>query len=396
MTESTPSARATGPGRPFGAAMTGLGRSIPRFPGTSAVRRSAPLATDADRDARSRTASPGGIGDPSADQEPSDAELSLVHGEEPSRDRAPVGDELLDDPVRLYLREIGKFRLLTWQGEQSIGRRMEDGLLAEARLPLCPADDLVQRRSLDHLVADRHAARRELTEANLRLVVSIAKRQVNRGMGLLDLVQEGNIGLIRAVEKFDYRRGFKFSTYATWWIRQAIRRAIADQSRTIRIPVHMVEALNRVTRGQRQLLQELGREATADEVAAFSGVSLERIRELLLMSQQPVSLDYRVGTDDDSVLGDFIADTAASASVDLASAQLMHEHIIQVLGSLSDREAEVVRLRFGIDGGPPMTLEDIGGRFSITRERVRQIEAKAMRKLRHPSRRIQLQDYLEG
>ena len=334
--------------------------------------------------------------DPLAPREPTAAELAVIVDEAAAAERDTLGEESLDDPVRLYLREIGKVRLLTWEQEQSIGRRMEDGLRAEALLPTCPPTDLVTRAQLERLVADRHRARRELTEANLRLVVSIAKRHVNRGMGLLDLVQEGNIGLLRAVEKFEYQRGFKFSTYATWWIRQAISRAVADQGRTIRIPVHMVEALNRVTRSQRQLVQDLGREPTEAEIAVSAGVTPERVRELMLMSQQPISLDFRVGTEDDTVLGDFIPDTMAAAPVELASAHLMKEHIVQVLESLSEREAEVVRMRFGIDVEQPMTLEDIGTRFGITRERVRQIEQKAMRKLRHPSRRNQLQDYLES
>jgi RNA polymerase primary sigma factor len=336
------------------------------------------------------------VGESNSSREPTAAELAVMVEEAAAAERDPLGEETLDDPVRLYLREIGKVRLLTWEQEQSIGRRMEAGLRAEAQLPTCLPTDLVSRADLERLVADRHVARRELTEANLRLVVSIAKRHVNRGMSLLDLVQEGNIGLLRAVEKFEYQRGFKFSTYATWWIRQAISRAVADQARTIRIPVHMVEALNRVTRSRRQLVQDLGREPTDVEVAASAGVTPERVRELTLMSQQPVSLDFRVGAEDDTVLGDFIADTMAIAPVDQASAHLMKEHIVHVLESLGEREAEVVRLRFGIDGGQPMTLEDIGARFGITRERVRQIEQKAMRKLRHPSRRNQLQDYLES
>jgi RNA polymerase primary sigma factor len=331
-----------------------------------------------------------------AAREPTVAELAVMVEQADAAEKDTLGEESLDDPVRLYLREIGKVRLLTWEQEQSIGRRMEDGLRAEAQLPTCPPSDLEKRAQLERTVSDRQLARRELTEANLRLVVSIAKRHLNRGMGLLDLVQEGNIGLLRAVEKFEYQRGFKFSTYATWWIRQAISRAVADQGRTIRIPVHMMEALNRVTRSQRQLVQDLGREPTEAEIAESSGVTPERVRELALMSQQPVSLDYRVGSEDDTVLGDFIPDTMAAAPVDLASAHLMKEHIVQVLGSLGEREAEVVRLRFGIDGEQPMTLEDIGTRFGITRERVRQIEQKAMRKLRHPSRRNQLQDYLES
>jgi RNA polymerase primary sigma factor len=335
-------------------------------------------------------------GETHASREPTAAELAVMVEEAATAERDTLAEEALEDPVRLYLREIGKVRLLTWEQEQSIGRRMEDGLRAEALLPTCPASDVVSRAHLERLVADRHLARRELTEANLRLVVSIAKRHVSRGMGLLDLVQEGNIGLLRAVEKFEYQRGFKFSTYATWWIRQAISRAVADQGRTIRIPVHMVEALNRVTRSRRQLVQELGREPTDVEVAASAGVTRERVRELTLMSQQPVSLDFQVGAEDDTVLGDFIPDTMAIAPVDQASAHLMKEHIVHVLESLGEREAEVVRLRFGIDGEQPMTLEDIGARFGITRERVRQIEQKAMRKLRHPSRRNQLQDYLES
>ena len=258
--------------------------------------------------------------------------------------------------------------------------------------------DLGFRRQLTLIVEDGLAARRELIEANLRLVVSIAKRFIGRGMNLLDLIQEGNIGLIRAVEKFDHTRGFKFSTYATWWIRQAISRAIADQGRTIRIPVHMVETLNRVIRQQRRLSQELGREPTDDEIAVEAGVPVDRVRDLLKISQTPISLDTKRGGDDDSdsVIGEFIPDLTMEAPSDLAVQGMMREHIAQVLESLSPREADVVRRRFGIDDGLQRTLEEVGREFNVTRERVRQIEAKAMRKLRHPSRSRQLQDYLES
>jgi len=343
----------------------------------------------------------GGIGTELDLAEPDMAEvaaLDVPSPDEVSEAIAELESSLVDDPVRLYLREIGKVRLLTGAQERLIGQRMVEGVRAEAQGHTMTSADLGFRRQLTLIVEDGLAARRELIEANLRLVVSIAKRFIGRGMNLLDLIQEGNIGLIRAVEKFDHTRGFKFSTYATWWIRQAMSRAIADQGRTIRIPVHMVETLNRVIRQQRRLSQELGREPNDDEIAVEAGVPVDRVRDLLKISQTPISLDTKRGGDDDSdsVIGEFIPDLSMEAPSDLAVQGMMREHIAQVLESLSPREADVVRRRFGIDDGLQRTLEEVGREFNVTRERVRQIEAKAMRKLRHPSRSRQLQDYLES
>lgn len=324
--------------------------------------------------------------------------LVVPSADEVSEAIAELESSLVDDPVRLYLREIGKVRLLTGAQERLIGQRMVEGLRAEAHGHTLNSAGLGIGRQLTLIVEDGLAARRELIEANLRLVVSIAKRFIGRGMNLLDLIQEGNLGLIRAVGKFDHTRGFKFSTYATWWIRQAISRAIADQGRTIRIPVHMVETLNRVIRQQRRLAQELGREPTDDEIAVEAGLPVDRVRDLLKISQTPISLDTKRGGDDDSdsVIGEFIPDLSMEAPSDLAVQVMMRDHVAQVLESLSPREADVVRRRFGIDDGLPRTLEEVGREFNVTRERVRQIEAKAMRKLRHPSRRRQLEDYLES
>lgn len=272
------------------------------------------------------------------------------------------------DPVRMYLKEIGRVPLLSAQEEIDLAMAMEEG------------DSL---------------AKRKLVEANLRLVVSIAKRYVGRGMSFLDLIQEGNLGLIKAVEKFDYRRGFKFSTYATWWIRQAITRAIADQARTIRIPVHMVETINKLVRISRQMVQELNREPTAEEIAEHMDMTPEKVREILKISQDPVSLETPIGEEDDSHLGDFIEDMEALAPSDAAAFELLKEQLEDVLHTLTDREEKVLRLRFGLDDGKPRTLEEVGKRFNVTRERIRQIEAKALRKLRHPSRSKRLKDYLE-
>ncbi len=274
----------------------------------------------------------------------------------------------IDDPVRMYLREIGRVPLLSAAQEVSLAKRMEAG------------DD---------------EARSHLTEANLRLVVSVAKKYIGRGMSLLDLIQEGNIGLIRAVEKFDYRKGYKFSTYATWWIRQAITRAIADQARTIRIPVHMVETINRLIRTSRRLVQELGRDPTSDEIAREMGLPAEKVREIIKISQEPVSLETPIGEEEDSHLGDFIEDQKALAPADAASHQLLKEQVEDVLDSLTQRERRVLQLRFGLDDGRSRTLEEVGREFGVTRERIRQIEAKALRKLRHPSRSKKLKDYLE-
>lgn len=274
----------------------------------------------------------------------------------------------IEDPVRMYLKEIGKVPLLTAEEENELARRMEEG------------DEF---------------ARKRLAEANLRLVVSIAKRYVGRGMLFLDLIQEGNLGLIKAVEKFDYRKGFKFSTYATWWIRQAITRAIADQARTIRIPVHMVETINKLTRVQRQLLQELGREPTPEEISDVMGIPVERVREIQKISQEPVSLETPIGEEEDSHLGDFIQDDNVPVPAEAAAFTLLKEQLVEVLGTLTEREQRVLRLRFGLDDGRARTLEEVGKEFNVTRERIRQIEAKALRKLRHPSRSRKLKDYLE-
>lgn len=274
----------------------------------------------------------------------------------------------IDDPVRMYLKEIGRVPLLTAEEEIELAKGIERG---------------------------NDEAKRRLTEANLRLVVSIAKRYVGRGMLLLDLIQEGNLGLLKAVEKFDYVKGFKFSTYATWWIRQAITRAIADQARTIRIPVHMVETINKLVRVQRQLLQELGREPSAEEIAEAMGQPVERVREIMKVAQEPVSLETPIGEEEDSHLGDFIEDEDALAPPDAASFTLLKEQLQEVLETLADREAKVLRLRFGIDDGRARTLEEVGQEFGVTRERIRQIEAKALRKLRHPNRSKKLKDFLE-
>jgi len=300
------------------------------------------------------------------------------------------------DPVRMYLKEIGKVPLLTAQQEVDLARRIEAGLHAAERLEAA-GDGLteVQRTSLLANVRDGELARRQLTEANLRLVVSIAKRYVGRGMALLDLIQEGNLGLIRAVEKFDYTKGFKFSTYATWWIRQAITRAIADQARTIRIPVHMVETMNKVLRIQRQMLQELGREPTVEEVAAKVEMTPDKVREIQRYAQEPVSLETPVGEEDDSLLGDFVEDPNVIAPATAAARALLTEAIEEALQELNGRERAVVRLRFGLDDGQIRTLEEVGREFGVTRERIRQIESKTLAKLRHPTRSQRLRDYLE-
>jgi RNA polymerase primary sigma factor len=290
----------------------------------------------------------------------------------------------LDDPVRMYLREIGRVPLLTAEEEVALAKRMERGKLEFQ-------NGCRNRR----IIEDGEEAQRKLTEANLRLVVSVAKKYIGRGMSLLDLIQEGNIGLIRAVEKFDYRKGYKFSTYATWWIRQAITRAIADQARTIRIPVHMVETINRLIRISRRLLQELGREPTSEEIALEMQITPEKVREIIKVSQEPVSLETPIGEEEDSHLGDFIEDHSALAPAEAASHQLLKEQVEVVLGGLSERERKVLQLRFGLDDGRSRTLEEVGREFKVTRERIRQIEAKALRKLRHPSRSRKLKDYLE-
>lgn len=300
---------------------------------------------------------------------------------------AVIADTLsLDDPVRMYLKEIGRVPLLTMEEERSLAMRIEAGILAEK------ANGRVRRT----LTPDATLAERQLTEANLRLVVSIAKKYVGRGMLFLDLIQEGNMGLIRAVEKFDYRKGYKFSTYATWWIRQAITRALADQARTIRIPVHMVETINRLVKVSRQLLQVLGREPTVEEIGREMGLSAEKVREVMKISQDPISLETPIGEEEDSHLGDFIEDQEAIAPAEAASVMLLKEKMADVLQHLTDRERKVLVLRFGLEDGHQRTLEEVGQEFGVTRERIRQIEAKALRKLRHPSRGKVLKDYWQG
>ncbi len=299
------------------------------------------------------------------------------------------------DPVRMYLKEIGKVPLLTAEQEVTLARRIEAGLHGADQLEHTPGLSDSERSGLDAVAADGMLAKRQLIEANLRLVVSIAKRYVGRGMVLLDLIQEGNLGLIRAVEKFDYTKGFKFSTYATWWIRQAITRAIADQARTIRIPVHMVETMNKVLRVQRQLLQELGREPTVEEVAVKVEMTPDRVREIQRLGQEPVSLETPVGEEDDSFLGDFVEDPTAIAPATAAARALLTEAIEEALEELNERERAVVRLRFGLDDGQVRTLEEVGKEFGVTRERIRQIESKTLAKLRHPTRSKRLRDYLE-
>jgi RNA polymerase primary sigma factor len=279
-----------------------------------------------------------------------------------------LADKSIADPVRMYLKEIGRIPLLTAKQEIDLAQRIE---------------------------RNSKAARKKLTESNLRLVVSIAKKYIGRGLSLLDLIQEGNQGLIRAVEKYDWRKGYKFSTYATWWIRQAITRAIADQARTIRIPVHMVETINKLIRTSRQLMQDLGREPTPEEIGKAMDLSAGRVREIFKIAQDTTSLATPISDDEDSLLGDFIEDTSQPQPYDQASRQLLKENIEEVLNTLSSREARVLKMRFGLDGHHPMTLEEVGREFGVTRERIRQIEAKALRKLKHPSRRKKLQDYLE-
>jgi RNA polymerase primary sigma factor len=300
----------------------------------------------------------------------------------------------------MYLKEIGRVPLLTGPEEVGLAQRIEAGAAARARLEEIaglPGDEIVAERArLDAVEADGLEAKRQLIQANLRLVVSIAKRYVGRGMLLLDLIQEGNLGLMRAVEKFDHSKGFKFSTYATWWIRQAITRAIADQARTIRIPVHMVETINKVLRVQRQMVQDLEREPTVEELAVRVDLSPARVREIYRISQDPLSLDSPVGEEDDSNLSDFIEDQQAEAPADAAARHLLNEAVKEALGELSEREQQVVRLRFGLDGtGQARTLEEVGREFGVTRERIRQIESKTLAKLRHPQRSQKLRDYLE-
>ena len=302
----------------------------------------------------------------------------------------------IDDHVKMYLKEIGKVNLLTPEEELSLAKRMVDGETAKEQLEEIGEEiDEDTKKQIDLLIADGEKAKKSLAEANLRLVVSIAKRDVGRGMLFLDLIQEGNLGLIKAVDKFDYTKGYKFSTYATWWIRQAITRAIADQARTIRIPVHMVETINKLVRVSRQLVQELGREPTPEELAKELNMPVDKVREISKISQEPVSLETPIGEEEDSHLGDFIPDEDAPAPSEAASFVLLKEQLGAVLETLSEREAKVLRLRFGLDDGRARTLEEVGKEFDVTRERIRQIEAKALRKLRHPSRSKKLKDFLD-
>ena len=312
----------------------------------------------------------------------------------------------IEDPVRMYLKEIGKVPLLSAEEETELAKNMEAGAVAKEKIAILKSreenateEELAEiKEEIKNLQKDLDAgdeAKKRLAEANLRLVVSIAKRYVGRGMLFLDLIQEGNLGLIKAVEKFDYRKGYKFSTYATWWIRQAITRAIADQARTIRIPVHMVETINKLIRVSRQLLQELGREPSPEEIAAEMNMPVERVREILKISQEPVSLETPIGEEEDSHLGDFIQDDNVPVPADAAAFTLLKEQLEEVLGTLTEREQKVLTLRFGLEDGRARTLEEVGKEFNVTRERIRQIEAKALRKLRHPSRSRKLKDYLE-
>ena len=306
---------------------------------------------------------------------------------------------LTGDPVRMYLKEIGKVPLLTAAEEIDLAMKIEAGVAATEELDRAEDEGIElehrEKRRLGRIEQVGIDAKQQLIEANLRLVVSIAKRYVGRGMLFLDLIQEGNLGLIRAVEKFDYTKGFKFSTYATWWIRQAITRAIADQARTIRIPVHMVETINKLVRIQRQLLQELGREPSPEEIGKEMGLPAERVREIQKISQEPVSLETPIGEEEDSQLGDFIEDDAAVVPPDAASFSMLQEQLSKVLDGLAERERKVISLRFGLEDGHPRTLEEVGREFGVTRERIRQIESKTLAKLRHPSRSSKLKDYLE-
>ena len=341
------------------------------------------------------------------DEEPDDDEIADVEEEELVDPNTLVNNFSIDDPVRMYLKEIGKVPLLNPDEEKHLAQTMSAGNEAQQKLdndaarkaegaenaeatPLT-AEEIT---ALKKLISKGDAAKQKLAEANLRLVVSIAKRYVGRGMLFLDLIQEGNLGLIKAVEKFDYTKGYKFSTYATWWIRQAITRAIADQARTIRIPVHMVETINKVIRVSRQLLQELGHDPSPAEIAAEMAMPVEKVREILKIAQEPVSLETPIGEEEDSHLGDFIPDEGASEPSEAASFTLLREQLMEVLDSLTPREARVLKLRFGIEDGRSRTLEEVGKEFNVTRERIRQIEAKALRKLRHPSRSKKLKDFL--
>ena len=332
------------------------------------------------------------------DIEPPIEEIAGMEEEELVDPNELVDNFSIDDPVRMYLKEIGKVPLLTADEEVALATDMTASAAAQAKLNEAKQNEITL--SEDELAAIRvdlgrgETAKQKLAEANLRLVVSIAKRYVGRGMLFLDLIQEGNLGLIKAVEKFDYTKGFKFSTYATWWIRQAITRAIADQARTIRIPVHMVETINKVIRVSRQLLQELGHDPSPEEISVEMGMPVDKVREILKIAQEPVSLETPIGEEEDSHLGDFIPDEGASEPSEAASFTLLQEQLVDVLSTLTPREEKVLKLRFGIEDGRPRTLEEVGREFEVTRERIRQIEAKALRKLRHPSRSKKLKDFL--
>ncbi len=336
---------------------------------------------------------------PDDDGEPAMEEIAEIEEEELVDPNTLVDSFNIDDPVRMYLKEIGKVPLLTADQEVELATVMSAGREAQERLAQAaeegaepiPEDELA---SLKKQVKAGEKAKQQLAEANLRLVVSIAKRYVGRGMLFLDLIQEGNLGLIKAVEKFDYTKGYKFSTYATWWIRQAITRAIADQARTIRIPVHMVETINKVIRVSRQLLQELGHDPSPEEISEEMNMPVDKVREILKIAQEPVSLETPIGEEEDSHLGDFIPDEAASEPSEAASFTLLKEQLVDVLSTLTPREEKVLKLRFGIEDGRTRTLEEVGKEFNVTRERIRQIEAKALRKLRHPSRSKKLKDFL--
>ena len=329
---------------------------------------------------------------------PSSDELEEIPEEEIVDPNTLVDSFAIDDPVRMYLKEIGKVDLLTPEQEVDLAQRMGAGAAAKEQMAeLEKSGEEIPGEMLKELkkaIKSGDRAKQELAEANLRLVVSIAKRYVGRGMLFLDLIQEGNLGLIKAVEKFDYTKGYKFSTYATWWIRQAITRAIADQARTIRIPVHMVETINKVIRVNRQLLQELGHDPSPEETAEEMGMPVEKVREILKIAQEPVSLETPIGEEEDSHLGDFIEDDTASEPSEAASFTLLKEQLVDVMSTLTPREEKVLRLRFGIEDGRSRTLEEVGKEFNVTRERIRQIEAKALRKLRHPSRSKKLKDFL--
>ena len=334
----------------------------------------------------------------SGDDMPPIEEIEEIPEEEIVDPNTLVDSFGIDDPVRMYLKEIGKVPLLSADEEIALATRMNAKNDAEARIKAAeesgetiPEEEMA---ALKKTIKDGEKAKQKLAEANLRLVVSIAKRYVGRGMLFLDLIQEGNLGLIKAVEKFDYTKGYKFSTYATWWIRQAITRAIADQARTIRIPVHMVETINKVIRVSRQLLQSLGHDPSPEEISAEMGMPVDKVREILKIAQEPVSLETPIGEEEDSHLGDFIPDEGASEPSEAASFTLLQEQLVDVLSTLTPREEKVLKLRFGIEDGRPRTLEEVGKEFNVTRERIRQIEAKALRKLRHPSRSKKLKDFL--